>query len=75
MRIEKTIKNLVYSYVFKVISLLLNFVVRIVDRVYIEDVLPGKMKYNLDSINKFSFLGEIAIMFRTIFAVLGRNYE
>ena len=30
MRVEKTIKNLVYSYVFKVISLLLNFVVRIV---------------------------------------------
>ena len=46
-----------------------------VDKVYIEDVLPGKMKYNLDSINKFSFLGEIATMIRTVFAVLGRNYE
>lgn len=46
-----------------------------VDKVYIEDVLPGKMKYNLDSINKFSFLGEIVTMFRTVFAVLGRNYE
>ena len=28
-----------------------------VDRVYVEEVLPGKMKYNLQSIKKFSFLG------------------
>ena len=46
-----------------------------VDRVYIEDVLPGKMKYNLESIKKFSFFGEIATMFRTVFAVLGKDYE
>lgn len=30
MRVEKTIKNLVYGYVFKIISLSLNFIVRIV---------------------------------------------
>ena len=46
-----------------------------VDRVYVEKVLPGKMKYNLKSIKKFSFLGEIATMFRTVFAVLGREYK
>ena len=46
-----------------------------VDRVYMENVLPGKMKYNLQSIKKFSFLGEIASMFRTVFAVLGKDYE
>lgn len=46
-----------------------------VDRVYIEEVLPGKMKYNLESIKKFSFIGEIITMFRTIFAVLGKEYE
>lgn len=46
-----------------------------VDRVYVEEVLPGKMKYNLQSIKKFSFLGEIATMFRTVFAVLGKDYE
>lgn len=46
-----------------------------VDKVYIEDVLPGKMKYNLDSIKKFSFIGEIATMFRTVFAVLGKEYK
>ena len=46
-----------------------------VDRVYIEQVLPGKMKYNLWAIEKFSFLSEIATMFRTVFAVLGKEYE
>lgn len=46
-----------------------------VDNVYIEEVLPGKMKYNLESIKKFSFCGEIATMFRTVFAVLGKEYD
>lgn len=46
-----------------------------VDRVYVEDVLPGKMRYNLEAIRKFSFIGEIATMFRTVFAVLGKEYE
>lgn len=46
-----------------------------VDRVYVEDVLPEKMKYNLEAIKNFSFLGEIATMFRTVFAVLGKEYE
>jgi len=46
-----------------------------VDKVYVEEVLPGKMKYNLQSIRKFSFAGEIATMFRTVFAVLGKNYS
>lgn len=45
-----------------------------VDRVYMEEVLPGKMKYNLDSIRNFSFWGEIATMLRTVFAVLGKDY-
>lgn len=45
-----------------------------VDRVYIEEVLPGKMKYNLQSIKDFSFVGEIKTMFRTVFAVLGKEY-
>lgn len=46
-----------------------------VDNVYIEEVLPGKMKYNLESIKKFSFCGEIVTMFRTVFAVLGKEYD
>ena len=46
-----------------------------VDKTYIEEVLPGKMKYNLDSIKNFSFFGDIATMFRTVLAVLGKDYE
>ena len=43
-----------------------------VDAVYIRDVLPGKMKYNLDALKSFSFFSDIATMFRTVFAVLGK---
>ena len=46
-----------------------------VDKVYVEEVLPRKMKYNLEAIKKFSFFGEITTMFRTVFAVLGKEYE
>ena len=41
-----------------------------VDKVYIEQVLPEKMKYNLESIKNFSFLGDIGMMFKTVIAVL-----
>lgn len=41
-----------------------------VDSVYINEVLPEKMKYNLNSIKEFNFFKEIATMFKTVFAVL-----
>lgn len=46
-----------------------------VDRVYVEEVLPAKMVWNLESIRRFKFLREILTMFRTVAAVLGRNYN
>lgn len=46
-----------------------------VDAVYIEKVLPAKMKWNLESVRRFCFLREILTMFRTIFAVLGKDYN
>ena len=46
-----------------------------VDKVYEEDVLPEKMKYNLESVKKFSFFRDITTMFRTVFAVLGKEYK
>ena len=46
-----------------------------VDKVYIEDVLPGKMVWNLESIRRFRFLREILTMFRTVAAVLGKEYN
>lgn len=42
-----------------------------VDSVYINDVLPQKMKYNLDAIKSFNFFGDIKTMFKTVGAVLG----
>lgn len=40
------------------------------DEVYVEKVLPEKMKYNLDALRNFSFLGEIKTMLKTVCAVL-----
>lgn len=45
-----------------------------VDKVYIEKVLPEKMYFNLKAIEKFSFFGDIKVMFMTVFAVLGKEY-
>ena len=41
-----------------------------VDKVYVEKVLPEKMKYNLESIRKFSFIHDIGTMIKTVFAVI-----
>ena len=46
-----------------------------VDRVYIEQVLPAKMIWNLNSIERFSFARELLTMIRTVLAVLGKEYE
>ena len=40
------------------------------DKTYIEEILPKKMKYNLQSIEKFNFLEDIKIMFMTALAVI-----
>ena len=45
------------------------------DRVYVEDILPAKMYYNLKAIERFSFFGDIKIMFMTVLAVLGKDYH
>ena len=45
-----------------------------VDSVYVETVLPGKMKWNLRSIREFAFWGELATMLRTVMAVCGKEY-
>ena len=37
-----------------------------VDATYIQDVLPGKMKYNLRSIQEYSFFKDIKTMFQTV---------
>ena len=41
-----------------------------IDEVYINEVLPGKMDWNLKSIKEFSFLQDIKTMIDTVLAVL-----
>lgn len=46
-----------------------------VDKVYVEKVLPAKMVWNLKSVRRFRFLREMLTMFRTVLAVLGKDYN
>ena len=46
-----------------------------IDRVYMEKVLPEKMKWNLETIRNFGFRSELRTMVRTVLAVLGREYQ
>lgn len=46
-----------------------------VDKAYVEKILPEKMKWNLESIRKFRLSRDVLTMFRTVFAVLGKDYE
>lgn len=40
------------------------------DRTYIEEVLPAKMKYNLDQIKNFGLVKEFGLLFKTVAAVI-----
>ena len=46
-----------------------------VDSVYINEVLPRKMKWNLESVRRFRFLRDILTMIRTILAMCGKDYS
>lgn len=46
-----------------------------VDEVYVNQVLSAKMQWNLESIRRFRFLREVLTMFRTVLAVLGKDYK
>lgn len=43
---------------------------RSVDEIYVEEILPDKMKYNLKYIEEFSIINDIKIMIRTAIAVV-----
>lgn len=45
------------------------------DKVYVEQILPAKMYYNLKQIEQFSFWNDIKLIFMTVFAVLGKEYK
>ena len=42
-----------------------------VDEVYVRDVLPQKMAYNLEYLRNFSFGRDIGLLFQTVFRVFG----
>lgn len=44
------------------------------DSTYINEILPAKMKYNLDGLLEFGFFKDIKIMFMTVAAMLGKEY-
>lgn len=46
-----------------------------VDRTYLEQVLPDKMKWNLQELRRFRLLRELGTLFRTVAAVCGKDYN
>ncbi len=46
-----------------------------IDKVYIQEILPSKMYFNLKSIENFRFFEDIKVMFMTFFAVCGKKYK
>ncbi len=41
-----------------------------VDVTYITEILPSKMEYNLKGVKRFSLWSDLAVMFKTVFAVV-----
>ena len=41
-----------------------------IDRVYVDEILPGKMKYNLEAIREFGVIDDLMTMIRTVVAVI-----
>ena len=41
-----------------------------VDKTYIREILPEKMKWNLEEIKKFSFFGDIIVIIKTVFVMI-----
>ena len=46
-----------------------------VDNAYIQQVLPAKMVWNLNSLHRFSFQKDMLTIVRTVFAILGKEYH
>ncbi|MBE6672045.1 MAG: sugar transferase [Ruminococcaceae bacterium] len=45
------------------------------DKVYVEQILPDKMYYNLKEIERFGFWRDVGTLFMTVFAMLGKEYK
>lgn len=45
------------------------------DKVYVEKILPEKMRYNLMELEKIGFWRDVATLFMTVFAMFGKEYK
>lgn len=45
------------------------------DETYVNEILPEKMKYNLEYLERFSFLSDIRLMFGTVVSVVKKEEE
>ena len=45
------------------------------DQVYVQEILPGKMHYNLKALEEFNVWNDIRVMIMTVLVVLGKEYE
>ena len=43
------------------------------ERVYVERILPGKMKYNLESLRRFGLMEDLKVMALTVREVFGKE--
>ena len=46
-----------------------------VEKTYLEDVLPQKMRWNLHSLSTFGFFSDFVTLFRTVLVVFGKEYD
>ncbi|MCI8420521.1 MAG: sugar transferase, partial [Oscillospiraceae bacterium] len=44
------------------------------ERVYVEKILPEKMKWNLEGMKKVGFWKDMKVMVLTVFSVCGKKY-
>ena len=45
------------------------------DQVYVQEILPAKMHFNLKALEEFSLWNDVKILFMTVLAVLGKEYK
>lgn len=44
------------------------------DRIYCEEILPAKMKYNLEELSRVGIAHDLHVLWMTVFAALGKDY-
>ena len=45
------------------------------DKVYMNQILPIKMKWNLEDLKKYGYWRDIKLCFMTVFGMMGKKYK